>query len=183
MQFTVRGLMVAVAVVGAAAWGMGLWRKSRTYSEQAKSHESMVWGLTQGYPGPEGREPQIEHFKKLARKYRSAARSPWLRIEPDPPIPPETERIRLRREYHNGYAYGFNGFDGKRVRVQFLGVDIEVGNDVIVLSNDGSRKLRLKAAERSEDECLCEIVEGDATDYGLRDYLEAFALPPKDRAE
>jgi hypothetical protein len=84
VRFTVRRLMVAVAVIGLAC---GLWRRSAAYAEKARYNWSMAFALMHGYPGPEGRLREIGYLQDLARKYERAARYPFLPVAPDPPEP------------------------------------------------------------------------------------------------
>jgi hypothetical protein len=112
MRFTVRRMMVAVAVVavacGLAVEGPRLWTLRGQYLGLAEKYgywemrcngsaelrqELTYVSLSQ----PRGPEPSPErlakmkargaHYGRLRAKYEHAARHPWLAVEPDPPAP------------------------------------------------------------------------------------------------
>ncbi len=105
-RFTVRSMMVGVAIVGAA---LGLASmKSRSDEFARKAHhfadrEARMRELMEFLAKPEpGSHPTsirnirkicdyiltgIEHDKRMRRKYERAARYPWLTVAPDPPEP------------------------------------------------------------------------------------------------
>jgi hypothetical protein len=112
MRFTIRRMMIAVAVVavffGLAVEGPRLWVLRQTYLGLAERYG--YWELR--YNGsvelrqeltyvslsqPRGPEPSPErlvkmkargdHYGRQRAKYAHAARYPWLSVAPDPPEP------------------------------------------------------------------------------------------------
>jgi hypothetical protein len=85
--------MVAVAAValtiGMALGGIRLKRRRDRHLLHAEMHQSHV-DLTRkkgkGRPGPFASR-LIEYHASMARRYRHAARHPWLPVEPEPPAP------------------------------------------------------------------------------------------------
>jgi hypothetical protein len=81
VRFTVRRMMVAVAVVGlllgGAAW---MRRRSLWHLGLAISHteESVAWQID---------PPRAIHLARLAERHARAARYPWLPLAPGPPGP------------------------------------------------------------------------------------------------
>ncbi len=107
-RFTVRRLMVAVAIAGLLLAGFNefkrLQRQAGFYRDRAREHAEMVETLQSfvGKPGmsrldcspgpglrsvPYPIQAVIEHESRLKRKYERAARYPWLSVEPDPALP------------------------------------------------------------------------------------------------
>jgi hypothetical protein len=89
-RFTVRRLMIAVAIA-ALALGLVEWIgcRSATFRLKAREHERTFKTLI----GPNTMfpvSPATDHHRLMAEKYRLAARSPWLPVEPDPPEPKDT---------------------------------------------------------------------------------------------
>jgi hypothetical protein len=109
VQFTVRRMMAAVAVVGLAFGIFRLWTLRQLYLEKAANHAGfrayvlmskdsiMHWenrwtdqrtGKPAKYPWPAGPPfvPAITKYHDDMRlKYERAARYPWLPVAPDPP--------------------------------------------------------------------------------------------------
>ncbi len=87
-RFTVRRLMVAVAIIGSAL-GITIERRER-FRWIAVHHRAAV---PQHIPGikPLGMEDKdwrlIEWHESMARKYEHAARYPWLPVATDQPEP------------------------------------------------------------------------------------------------
>jgi len=111
VRFTVRRMMVAVAVVALAFGIVRLWAARQHYLEKAANHAGFralimrssqdiaYWesrwtdqrvGLPARYPWP-GAPPLVrsmaEYHDAMRRKYERAARYPWLPVAPDPPKP------------------------------------------------------------------------------------------------
>jgi hypothetical protein len=105
VRFTIRRMMVVVAgagiILGAS---VVLQRRHARFSELAVHHEasSQLRFIAQGEVGGShssrllnglGEElsglsnARVEWHRRLGVKYRRAARSPWLPVEPDPPEP------------------------------------------------------------------------------------------------
>jgi hypothetical protein len=82
LRFTVRRLMLVVALAACSVWGYRMWRVSREYArvERHRTHYPI------GYPSADAAE-KAAYDAALARKYQRAARYPWLPVEPDPPQP------------------------------------------------------------------------------------------------
>jgi hypothetical protein len=111
VRFTVRRMMVAVAVVAIISGSVQLWRLRRLYQDRASGYASMAlryvstpeeaaywearWtrqreGRPAEYPWPAGPPfvPAIvAHYRSLQAKYEHAARYPWLTVVPDTPEP------------------------------------------------------------------------------------------------
>jgi hypothetical protein len=106
VRFTVRRMMVAVAVVAVGLGALILIARSHAYSVRAGNHgyrEWRCWEAIRVYGadprgvtlrGPEPVEVFIDRSRRLAgyyatlrRKYEQAAARPWLPVEPDPPEP------------------------------------------------------------------------------------------------
>jgi hypothetical protein len=93
-QFTIRWLMVAVAIMGLAL-GLGA-RRQRLLSVATRHHRLAMRGALRltGRIGPDGSTGPfyrptalgLWHWE-ISQKYERAARRPWLPIEPDPPEP------------------------------------------------------------------------------------------------
>ncbi|MGO9465485.1 MAG: hypothetical protein ACLQIB_53385 [Isosphaeraceae bacterium] len=107
VRFTVRRMMVAVALVGLAFWIVRLWAARQLYLEKAAWHAGYgasvlrspdtiaYWesrwtdqrhGKPARYPWPGGPPfvPAMAKYHDAMRiKYERAARYPWLHIEPD----------------------------------------------------------------------------------------------------
>jgi hypothetical protein len=108
VRFTMRRLMVAVAILGFALGVAELWRRSRLYTERASDHAGRrsnilqspgsiaYWesrwqaqreGRSGAYPWPDGPPfvPAIaDYHDQMWAKWERAARLPWLPVEPDP---------------------------------------------------------------------------------------------------
>ena len=105
VRFTVRGMMVAVAIVGMACGGELIRRRRNYYLNEADTYaygerifrESADEPLEGCRAGQVSREAQArfkvetlataDHYAALKRKYARAARYPWLPVAPDPPEP------------------------------------------------------------------------------------------------
>ncbi len=103
VRFTVRRLMVAVAIVALLLWGGVLASRSiyygliaRALSQKQQLYLADTLALekrsARGLTPDEARQVTYGHrmvnFIALQRaNYRRAARSPWLPIEPLPPVP------------------------------------------------------------------------------------------------
>ncbi len=102
VRFTVRRLMVAVALaavaIGGVAWVARVERLASEYRRQYARHSAEVQRYGEeaskalGLGG--GRERHVRasrlaaYHARLESKYGRAAHNPWLPVEPDPP-PPE----------------------------------------------------------------------------------------------
>ncbi len=96
VRFTVRRMMVAVAVVGTAfGSSVVLWRRAERFRRLAADHgmfrvrvndgpECSMWFKVDGDTTSPVRD---EWRRALAEKYDRAARYPWLPVAPDPPEP------------------------------------------------------------------------------------------------
>jgi hypothetical protein len=97
IRFTVRRVMVLVAIAGLAMAVATLVKRSNEFralaEEQAEAELTSV-GYADDARG-EGRDPQrvargeemATYHRALRIKYERAARYPWLSVKPDPPIP------------------------------------------------------------------------------------------------
>jgi len=88
-RFTLRWLMVAVAVVGISL-GLVLWmqRRAAEFRKKALFYEGMTFTMIWRNDAPP--PPELAHdlwAGEMATKYRYAAAYPWWPVEPDPPEP------------------------------------------------------------------------------------------------
>jgi hypothetical protein len=106
-RFTVRRMMVAVAIVGVLLAVGELMRRRAVYLDRAERYQSMAkprFGWTPPFDANEAEvrkaiaefratreadlnRPEVQRWLRLARKYDHAARYPWLPVAPDPPEP------------------------------------------------------------------------------------------------
>ncbi len=97
VRFTVRRMMVAVAIVGLAS---GLWRRRESFLEESRRYAVAATLHPCSLPPEEGTDEyrrwqeeeemirrRDDHLLRLAAKYERAARYPWLPVAPDPPEP------------------------------------------------------------------------------------------------
>jgi len=104
VQFTVRRMMVAVAVVGlllaTGMWAAKMWRLSRGHRAITSSHATLeaevrFWvaewercpgsALRTQMMGEQARK--ADNSRRMMLKYDRAACYPWLPVAPDPPEP------------------------------------------------------------------------------------------------
>jgi hypothetical protein len=86
VQFTIRRLMIAVAVVGVAvSIPAALRRRSETFARISEAHFRSADALNP--PRKHRRVPLAEWHIQLGWKYRAAASRPWLPVQSDPPKP------------------------------------------------------------------------------------------------
>jgi Tfp pilus assembly protein PilE len=95
--FTVRRLMIAVAVVAVLlaavdAWRMALRQRhyeslARAYRSMATFEEALVSVAVQTGSDPEKHVRRAARYAGLGRKYEQAAARPWAAVGPDPPLP------------------------------------------------------------------------------------------------
>jgi hypothetical protein len=115
-RYTLRWMMVAVAIAGIGLGGYRMHRHRLRSLERARSYAeserycSFMWSEVSAYPNfrwpgdhrppssPEelrkaeevahsSWERKIDYHANLRRKYERAARYPWLPVAPDPPEP------------------------------------------------------------------------------------------------
>ncbi|WP_435020388.1 hypothetical protein TA3x_001802 [Tundrisphaera sp. TA3] len=98
-RFTLRGMMVAVAILALASFGTRMLIRRGQHlrsavlfqKKEAEARQREAWSrsmATKGYVSPrvaEAERSRAEHFGRMKAKYERAARSPWLAVEPDPP--------------------------------------------------------------------------------------------------
>ena len=83
-RFTVRPLMVFVAIIAVAIYtGMVFWR-FETYAMRAAAHARR---LNSGHSYIYDSADLIHWHEQMRLKYENAARNPWLPVAPDPPEP------------------------------------------------------------------------------------------------
>jgi hypothetical protein len=98
VRLTVRGMMLAVAIVALVVWGERMRRASSAYWERAEFYRYLLTTPRNNPPPSEGESvastTEIAQGRRLIRyceimqaKYERAARRPWLPVEPDPPDP------------------------------------------------------------------------------------------------
>jgi hypothetical protein len=94
VQFTVRQMMIAVAVVALVAGADRLARRRAYFLMRAEVEADRAYDYATGhaclkeeYDKP-GMYPKLHaHYAALAQKYRLAAARPYLPVAPDPPMP------------------------------------------------------------------------------------------------
>ena len=107
-RFTVRMLLIAIALAALATWGGILWTRSATFAQKAREHQGRRWfqeinlatlRLNAQRFDPEGEdagnfqaqcarlERSLRYEDELYQKYDRAARFPWLTPTPDPAPP------------------------------------------------------------------------------------------------
>ncbi len=82
VRFTVRRMIVAVAIVALIAGGTRLHILSREYNRRAMRYGAMS-AMSRHHLG----EPIVGYYADLSEKYERAARYPWLPVAADPPVP------------------------------------------------------------------------------------------------
>jgi hypothetical protein len=82
LRFTIRLLMLMVALAACSVWGYRMWRVSREHARV----ERRLTHFRIGRPIADAAE-KAAYDAALARKYERAARHPWLPVGPDPPQP------------------------------------------------------------------------------------------------
>lgn len=82
-RFTVRWLMLLVAIVALLFGGLAITRSRR--ASFLKRSEELRWSAYVERHG--GSIKAAEYCEQLAPKYEYAARHPWLPLSPDPPEP------------------------------------------------------------------------------------------------
>ena len=86
-RFTVRWMMVAVAIVAMGAATSGLFARREEYQRRALTHELLAYFLRRGCSNIAPQPSRASYHEELQLKYERAARFPWLAVEPDPPEP------------------------------------------------------------------------------------------------
>jgi len=91
VRFTIQRMMVLVAVVALASWGLA-WvvRIKRLSNEYERRVERHSLGIMSVFNAALASEHEIWDIKMLD-KYQKASRHPWLPVEPDPPEPTKTK--------------------------------------------------------------------------------------------
>jgi hypothetical protein len=104
VRFTMRRMLVAVAIAGILFWGGRLWRLAASYRVEAERYANRLSkGDVRAFfdridVSPEESERQMgawrdqmvrrrSHYQAMKIKYEHAARNPWLAVAPDPPEP------------------------------------------------------------------------------------------------
>ena len=99
-RLTVRGMMVAVAVVAVALSLIVLKRRSDGYRSLAGYHAARAMAESGTGPAESGFAriwtQQGEWHKRMREKYERAASRPWMPVEPDPPEPNSPSPTFLR---------------------------------------------------------------------------------------
>ena len=95
-RMTTRRWMIVVVVVGLVMVVVRLNRRHRSFRDRAAEYALMergYRGLALGAPRADWLqeaalyEGYAAYYAEMSRKYRHAARFPWLHVEPDPPRP------------------------------------------------------------------------------------------------
>lgn len=91
-RFTIRRLMILVAIASLLMGTQRLWGRRSFFLEQAETCDDRANDFAMGYvclkdeyDTPGMYERLQAYWVAMARKYRHAARYPWLSVEPDPP--------------------------------------------------------------------------------------------------
>jgi hypothetical protein len=88
-RFTVQQLMVAVAIVGLV---LGIMIERQTRFRKIAAHhraefEKIIQMNAHPFAGSSEEAVRLEWHESMRLKYESAARNPWLSVEPDSPEP------------------------------------------------------------------------------------------------
>jgi hypothetical protein len=112
VRFTVRRMMIAVAVSAAVIWGVILWQRASFYRWKARYHARMerssiiavIEGRKSAAPGELADLSRIRaaHHAALRRKYEHAAARPWEYVPSDPPDPVPLSGPGRRVDLHFG---------------------------------------------------------------------------------
>ncbi len=87
-RFTVRWLMVVVAIAGGMFFGYRLHRRSEAFQLRAEWEFRLAEvDERAGFHGERPNREWWDHHRAMWRKYGRAARYPWLSVSPDPPDP------------------------------------------------------------------------------------------------
>ena len=98
VQFTIGWLMVAVAIIALLLGFVAIPRRRVRLQELADHHAERA-RITRNSHGsiirpngvyvhvPLGPPTLADYHEAMAAKYELAARSPWLPVDPDPPVP------------------------------------------------------------------------------------------------
>ena len=95
VRFTVRCMMVAVAVVAVVFGGVHLRQRANLYREKARQHAQMESIIAAVYALSIPPDPQLAplnaarhtYHAAMRAKYDRAASRPWEYVPPDPPEP------------------------------------------------------------------------------------------------
>ena len=104
VRFTVRRMMVAVAIVAIIMGAVDLWQNSVSYRSKIAHHAQMERSsvfVIGGDDTPAAHEELArvsrawtEHHATLRRKYERAAARPWKYVPPDPPDPLQSSGLK-----------------------------------------------------------------------------------------
>jgi hypothetical protein len=90
VQFTLRQMTAALAVVALVCWAVRLLMLSTMYRERARPYALESLGETNIWMGPKERprvylppSPRARWRREMGEKYMRAAHYPWLAVEPD----------------------------------------------------------------------------------------------------
>jgi len=87
VRFSVRGMMIAVAIVGALLWGW-IWTREMVALRALYRQKAAAWGMyEQSAKTANMGEEYVKYFAGMRANCERAARYPWLPVAPDPPEP------------------------------------------------------------------------------------------------
>ena len=98
VQFTIGWLMVAVAIIAVLLRSVAIPRR-RAHLQGLVDYHAEMARITRNSHGtiirpngvyahvPLGPPRLADYHEAMAAKYEQAARSPWLPVDPDPPVP------------------------------------------------------------------------------------------------
>jgi hypothetical protein len=96
VRFTVRGLLIAVAIIALLLAGEATRRRwvslSATYRKRADAFKEKAHSVRVApHPGDDKERLRLkrlaDHYNARVRVYEQAARFPWVKVAPDPPEP------------------------------------------------------------------------------------------------
>jgi hypothetical protein len=112
-RFTLRALLIFLALAALPAWGYTLWRRSVAFAEMAEKYDLKLvtdsynsfahYWLYEAPPTASERarftylRRVLDYDEQMYWKYRRAALYPWLPVGPDPPPPVRPPVIPLPR--------------------------------------------------------------------------------------
>ncbi len=91
-KVTVRRMMIAVAVIALVQWVVSMRQRSAIYHQRAEAYAWLAGDKAfSGSLADLLAERECDKWaREMEKKYRRAARYPWLSVEPDTPPPNNT---------------------------------------------------------------------------------------------
>jgi hypothetical protein len=113
VRFTVRRMMVAVAVIAILIEGVSLWQRAALYRWKVRHHAMMerssVIAVVEGPKAADNAELArlsevwSTYHAAMKQKYEYAVTRPWIYVPPDPPQPFPLSEPGRRVDLHFAY--------------------------------------------------------------------------------